>query len=189
MRVIGIDPGLAGGFGVLDLVGETPAHVELHRTPVLEVQRHGRRRREYDVRAMVSQLRFLCQEARSEGARVEIALEAQGPRPVIGRGNGQHKGGVSAYHTGVGFGLWLMAVVSGDVPYYVVQPAVWKRHHGLLGADKRASRLRAQERFPQLGVIPARAEGPAEGLLLAAYVAWRWRPEREEADAGAAAGR
>ena len=46
-------------------------------------------------------------------------------------------------------------------------------HHGLSGADKRASRLRCAQRFPALGAIAAKDEGPAEALLLAAFVAQR----------------
>jgi len=57
------------------------------------------------------------------------------------------------------------------VPYRIVTPQAWKRHAGLLGADKRASRLRAQERFPTLGAIAPADEGPAEAILIAAYLA------------------
>jgi hypothetical protein len=71
----------------------------------------------------------------------------------------------------VGFGLWLGLIVSARVAYSVVAPQVWKRHAGLLGAPKRASRLRAQERFPIVGAIAPADEGPAEALLLASYIA------------------
>jgi hypothetical protein len=73
--------------------------------------------------------------------------------------------------------LWLGLVVASRVAYRIVAPAVWKRHAGLIGADKRASRLRAQERFPALGVVAPADEGAAEGLLLAAYVAATKGPE------------
>lgn len=159
MRILGIDPGALGGLGILD-VGDHDAilGVELHRTPRVEVTRNRMRRLDYDPAAMWALLLHLV-----DGRAVEVALEAQGARP------GQ--GVASSYRTGVGFGLWLGLVVGARVAYRIVPPAVWKRHAGLLGADKRASRLRAQERFPALGAIAAADEGPAEALLLASFVA------------------
>jgi len=163
-RVIGIDPGALGGLGVLDLddAGEVLA-VELHRTPRVEVLRNRKRRLDYDPTAMRDLLLRAVDGRAATIHGVDVGLEAQGARP------GQ--GVASSYRTGVGFGLWLGLVVAARVPYRIVQPAAWKRHAGLLGADKRASRLRAQERFPSLGVIAPADEGPSEGLLLAAYIA------------------
>jgi len=160
-RVIGIDPGALGGLGVLDLddAGEVLA-VALHRTPRVEVLRNRARRHDYDPAAMRE---LLADKLEGWPRYIEVALEAQGARP------GQ--GVASSYRTGVGFGLWHGLVVAARVPYRIVQPAAWKRHAGLLGADKRASRLRAQERFPSLGAIAPADEGPSEGLLMAAYVA------------------
>lgn len=157
-RVIGIDPGALGGLGVLDLDDAGAlVGVTLHRTPRVEVLRNRKRRLDYDPTAMWELL------IRVGDYGVEVGLEAQGARP------GQ--GVASSYRTGVGFGLWLGFVVAARIAYRIVPPQVWKRHAGLIGADKRASRLRAQERFPALGAIAAADEGPAEGLLLAAYVA------------------
>jgi hypothetical protein len=158
-RVIGCDPGVTGGLGVLDLddAGAVVA-AALRRTPRLAVLRNRRRRDDYDPAAMWALLTRAI-----NGRGVEVALEAQGARP--------QQGVASSYRTGVGFGLWLGLIVAARVPYRVIQPTVWKRHAGLLGAAKRVSRLRAQERFPSLGVIRAADEGPAEALLLAAYLA------------------
>jgi len=160
-RTVGIDPGLAGGLGVLDVDDDgSPLHVELHRTPSMPVVRNRKTRNEYDPLGMRQLLARLLDE---DAATVEVALEAQGARP------GQ--GVASTFRTGLGFGLWLGLIVSARVPYRIVAPLVWKQHAGLIGANKAASRLRAQERFPSLGPIAAANEGPAEGLLLAAYVA------------------
>jgi crossover junction endodeoxyribonuclease RuvC len=163
-RIVGIDPGALGGLGVLDLddAGEVIA-AALVRTPRVEVLRNRKRRLDYDPTAMRDLLLRAVDGRVPTIHGVEVALEAQGARP------GQ--GVASSYRTGVGFGLWLGLVVAARVPYRIVMPQAWKRHAGLLGADKRASRLRAQERFPTLGAIPPADEGPAEGLLLAAYVA------------------
>jgi hypothetical protein len=163
-RVIGIDPGALGGLGVLDLddAGELVG-VKLLRTPRVEVLRNRHRRLDYDPAAMRALLTAAIDGRAVPIRGVEVALEAQGARPK--------QGTASSYRTGLGFGLWLGLVVAARVPYRIVLPAAWKRHAGLIGADKRASRLRAQERFPALGAIAAADEGPAEGLLLAAYVA------------------
>jgi len=165
-RLVGIDPGLHGGFGVLDLEGGGGViRVELVPTPIVARIRVGARkpRNEYDPARMREVLARVI-DGRDPGIRhVEVVLEAQGARP------GQ--GVASSYKTGVGFGLWLGLVVGMRVAYRIVQPLAWKRHAGLVGQDKRASRLRAQERFPALGVVAPADEGPAEGLLLAAYVA------------------
>jgi len=138
-------------------------NVELHRTPRVEVLRNRKRRLDYDPTAMRKLLARVIDARPATIPVVEVALEAQGARPK--------QGVASSYRTGVGFGLWLGLVVSARVAYRIVTPQAWKRHAGLLGADKRASRLRAQERFPSLDAIPPVDEGPAEGLLLAAYVA------------------
>jgi hypothetical protein len=163
-RVVGIDPGALGGLGILDVDdgGELLA-VELHRTPRVAVLRNRRMRDEYDPVAMRELLTRAIDGVPWQIHGVEVALEAQGARP------GQ--GVASTYRTGVGFGLWLGLVVASRVAYRVIVPAAWKRHAGLVGAPKRVSRLRAQERFPSLGVIRAADEGPAEALLLAAYLA------------------
>ena len=162
-RILGVDPGARGGLGVLDLddAGRV-CGLALHRTPRMAVLRNKKLREEYDPAAMHALL-VAALDGWPVALEAEVALEAQGARP------GQ--GVASSYRTGLGFGLWLGLVVAARVPYRIVQPLAWKRHAGLLGAPKRASRLRAQERFPSLGVIRPLDEGPAEGLLIAAFVA------------------
>jgi hypothetical protein len=142
--------------------------VALHRTPRMAVLRNKRLRDEYDPAAMHAKL-LDALDGWPLALDAEVVLEAQGARP------GQ--GVASMYRIGLGFGLWLGLVVSCRVPYRIVQPTAWKRHAGLLGAPKRVSRLRAQQRFPSLGVIGPADEGPAEALLLASYVAAERRME------------
>jgi len=163
-RYLGLDPGLTGGLGVLDLDDAgTPCAVALHRTPRVQVTRNGMRRTDYDPPAMRALLAEAIDGRPVPIQAVEVGLEAQGARPK--------QGTASTYRTGLGFGLWLGLLVSARVPYRIVTPQAWKRHAGLLGADKRASRLRAQERFPALGAIPPADEGPAEAILIASYLA------------------
>ena len=163
-RVIGIDPGALGGLAVVDLDDHGVAFAaELYRTPRVEVLRNRTWRLDYDPVGMRDLLARAIDRRPVPIHAVAVALEAQGARP------GQ--GVASSYRTGVGFGLWLGLVVGARVAYHVVQPQAWKKHAGLLGAPKAASRLRAQERFPFVGAIAPAEEGPAEALLLAAYLA------------------
>jgi hypothetical protein len=167
MRVVGIDPGVTGGLAVVELAADgRVVDVHLERTPALIVRTAQRRRREYDVPGMWQALRSAVGENARDG--VLVALERVSTRP------GQHAG--ATLRTGIGFGHWLALAVACGAPVVVVSPEVWKRHHSLIGCDKRASRLLATRRFPHLGPLGPADEGPAEALLLAAYAATRHLP-------------
>jgi hypothetical protein len=161
-RIVGIDPGLAGGLGVLDVGnnGVELLQAALARTPTVRVRTGRRQRCQYDVSAMRD---LLHDQVEGHFPLVEVVIERQQAMPGDARR--------AAFATGLGFGLWLALIVAARVPYQLVTAVAWKRHHGLLHADKRASRLRCTERFPALAPIRAADEGPAEALLLAAYVA------------------
>ena len=169
-RIIGIDPGLAGGLGVLDLgdQGEVLA-AALVRTPTLTLRRGKKERVEYDIPAMRTALTAAIDGRAAMIADVDVVLEEQQAMPATLRGRKQ--GGRSTFRTGLGYGLWLGLVVAARVRYQTVRPATWKRAHGLVGADKKASRLRCGERFPALAPVKHKDEGPAEALLLAAAIA------------------
>ena len=81
-RILGIDPGLAGGLGVLDLDDDgSPLAVALYRTPSIPVVRNRKTRNEYDPLGMRQLLARLLD---GDAATVEVALEAQGARPGQG---------------------------------------------------------------------------------------------------------
>jgi crossover junction endodeoxyribonuclease RuvC len=166
MRVVGIDPGVTGGLAVLELAADgSVVDVHLERTPAVIVRTGQRRRREYDVLAM---WQALCSAVGNADDGALVALERVSTR------SGQHAG--ATLRTGIGFGHWLALAVARGAPVVVVSPEVWKRHHGLIGCDKRASRLLATRRFPLVGPLGPADEGPAEALLLAAYAATRHLP-------------
>jgi hypothetical protein len=169
-RIIGIDPGLAGGLGVLD-VGDHGEHLhaELARTPVTRIKRKRGERVEYDVPAMRTLLSQAIDGRPPTIAAVEVVLEEQQAMPTALRGRAQ--GGRSTFRTGLGYGLWLGLIVASRVAYTTVRPVAWKRRQALIGADKAASRLRCGQRFPSLAPIRAKDEGPAEALLIADVVA------------------
>src|SRR5215510_14989722 len=82
-RVIGIDPGALGGLAVLDLddFDDRVRHVELHRTPRVEVLRNRKRRLDYDPAAMRALLARVIVGRVTGLPSIELALEAQGARP------------------------------------------------------------------------------------------------------------
>lgn len=144
MRIIGIDPGLAGALAVL------PDCLTFD-TPVL-----GAGRTEYIPVAMAELL------SRFQSGSMAI-VETQQAYPK--------QGGVSNFRTGTGFGLWIGILATLGIPYDFVHPATWKRHFSLWGKTKEDSRLLALQLFPQ--ALPQlqrkKDEGRAESLLLAEY--------------------
>lgn len=55
------------------------------------------------------------------------------------------------------------------IPMRYVSPAVWKRHFGLIGADKDAARTVAMQRFPKVDLARKKDVGRADALLIALY--------------------
>jgi hypothetical protein len=155
-HVVGIDPGLGGGIAIVQAVDGLPREARiLARTPVVWTTKKGVRRREYDLHAMVAVLRA----AKEHDPGLVVALERGGARP--------HQGTASTYRTGLGVGLWQGIAAALGCPLIQVSPVAWKRACGLLGCDKRMSRLRAVERFPGLGALGPADEGGAEAVLIA----------------------
>ena len=182
-RVMGIDPGLSGGIGVLDLEEDGRlGHAFAQQTPVLKFKKNGRWKREYDLVAMRG---VLVQFAVNYPVRPEIivGLESQNPHPA--------EGVVSAMRLGLGLGFWEGLLAGLGIPYRRVVPLVWKRHHGLLKQPKAMSQVLVGRLFPFCASQRKVDEGPCEALLIAAYVAahegWtrertaRFEPEAEEA--------
>src|SRR4030095_13582811 len=106
-------------LAVLDLDEEGVGHRRLHPPPTLRVRRGRKARVEYDVAAMC---RLLALATHGNGP-LEVAIEAQGPRP------GQ--GVVSMYRLGFGLGVWLGLVGGRGVPYRSGAPGARQSHHWL----------------------------------------------------------
>lgn len=153
--IIGIDPGISGGIGTLDVArGEA----SLIPTPTVWLKKGKGRKREYDLAAMFSLLIAL----RGEGC-ILAGVERGGGRP--------NQDSSSVYRTGFGVGLWIGLLTGVLIPWRYVDPPSWKKHHALIHQDKRASRLLVQQRWPSLGRVGPGLEGAAEGLLMAQFVA------------------
>lgn len=160
MTYLGIDPGLSGGFAFLTFKADGTRQIDLFKTPIIALKTARGSKREYDLPQMLDTLR-MCLHFTTRN--VEAVIEDVHAMP------GQ--GVTSMFRFGVGFGIWIGVLAAMSIPYRLVQPQTWKKHHGLLGQDKNASRLRAGQRFPELGSLPKSMEGPAEALLMASWAA------------------
>lgn len=122
MRILGIDPGLAGGLAIVDLappgqiiaVSDIPVSGEKAKKRV-----DARKVREWIAPYM----------AMPGGVRVGYIERAQAmPR----------QGSSSGFIYGRGVGYLECLVIMLDIPLKVVEPSMWKKHFGLPGgADKK----------------------------------------------------
>lgn len=106
------------------------------------------------------------------GASVLAAVEQVGAMP------GQ--GVSSIFRFGQSYGCVLGVLAALRIPVVQVTPQVWKRAHGLIGADKDASRGIAIERYPDAPLARKRDNGRADAILIAAW-AYRTEAYREAA--------
>ena len=163
MRIMGIDPGLSGALAVIDT--ET-GEVFVDDMPVIEVLRKRvRSKRTKKMRDKVR--RAVC------GKRVADWVEEFKPDVAIVEkvGSRPGEGVVSVFTFGESYGKVCGAVEAMNVQLLSVTPAVWKRHTGLLGTDKKASIRAACRMFPKVRDRLSRVKdnGRAEALLIAAY--------------------
>ena len=77
------------------------------------------------------------------------------------------QGVASTWKFGFAAGVINGVLAANGVPTHYVVPSVWKRHHGLLGKDKEASRALAIRLYPSLrGLDLKKHQGRAEALLM-----------------------
>lgn len=141
-RIIGIDPGYASG--AVACIGDAP---EVHDMPIITGKG-------INVHALAEVLDSM----KADHAFIEHV--ASMPRQGVS----------TTFKFGYGVGQIHAAVALAGVPYTLVTPAVWKRHHKL-GKEKEQSRNRALQLFPSLATQLARKKDAdrAEALLIAAY--------------------
>ena len=83
----------------------------------------------------------------------------------------------STFKFGVSFGIARGVVLASRVPLHIVSPVKWKKHFGLIGKDKDASRGQAISFWPSSAHFARKKDhGRAEAALLARYGAEKiWR--------------
>lgn len=159
MRVtLGVDPGLTGAVAVL---------LDGRYHDVLDMPTVGRGkagRQSVNAAALSQWLRELM--ALNPGADVVAIVEEVASRP------GQ--GVASMFRFGQSCGVVAGVLAALRIPVVYVTPQRWKRHHGLLGAEKDASRGKAAELYPDAPLSRKRDQGRADALLMAR---WGWNTE------------
>lgn len=152
MTFIGIDVGLSGAIGV---IGQDK--VEVIDVPTLEVlDSKGRIRRKYEIPTIRDILRTFNGETR-------VALEDQQAFP--------DQGVSSMFALGWGLGIWEGLLGAMGISYQKVWPRIWRKVM-LQGMPKGkdASRLKAQQLFPQLDLKLKKHHGRAEAILIAEFL-------------------
>jgi crossover junction endodeoxyribonuclease RuvC len=154
MKVLGIDPGIAGGLAIVEIDNGTATRlIDCIDIPTVGVKAKER----VDVLA------------------VRKWLETYQPdHAVIERGQAMPRQGASSgYKYGRSVGSLEATVTLLEIPLTIVEPTAWKKFHGLqgCGGDKEASRQRALQLFPSTHALLARKmdHGRAEAALIARY--------------------
>lgn len=151
--LIGIDPGITGAVCIMQ-AGHAPVVLDL---PTVEAGK-GVVKRELDGSGL---------------ARILEYLPIHHTRCIIERTSAMPGQGVaSMFSMGVSRGVILGVISCLALPLQEVAPARWKKHFGLIGADKDMSRRYALQLYPALADKLARAKdhNRAEAVLLAHYL-------------------
>jgi Holliday junction resolvasome RuvABC endonuclease subunit len=150
MKILGTDPGVHGGLAILEVVdGAAPRLLDAIDIPTVGVAAKER----VDVTAVCS---FIVKHA-PQHAYVERAQAM--PK----------QGASSGFKYGRAAGAIEAAITCCDVPLTIVEPATWKKFHGLRGGEKESGRQRALQLFPSAHALLARKRdhGRADAALIA----------------------
>ncbi len=165
MIIVGIDPGLGGGIGVLN------ERAELKCAFPMPVMARNEDKDEVDAANLVRLLEGL-------GTVIHmVVLERQRPMPSFGFGDKcpvcKRGKTVQSPQTGFGVadgqGIVKGAVAALHLPLSYAEPQIWKRYYGLKGGreHKHLSRSKAIGLYPTAPLTRAKDEGVAEALLIA----------------------
>lgn len=151
--ILGVDPGLSGAFALL-----CPGDVlQVFDMPTTERIVNRKRKRQIDAYAIMGWLEL-------NGYRIiKAVIEKVGSMP------GQ--GVTSSFNFGYTAGSIDACCAAAGLKVEHVYPQVWKRHYGLLGQPKDASRAAASKLLPKAAYLWPRKkdDGRAEAALLALY--------------------
>lgn len=163
MRYLGIDPGLTGALALVDEDGRA---LWVQDTPTVELKGGRGVRHEYELPTIRGWFAALA-------GPLHVGLERVGAMP--------DQGVTSMFNMGKGYGLWLGYLGAFGMPFTLVVPVVWKRHYGLIGQDKDASRVLAQQRWPEIDLSLKKHHGRADALFLADFTRiQQQRPQRKK---------
>lgn len=149
--IIGIDPGVSGAIVIMGNNGHYLDHLLM---PVIKVGSKSRV-------SGAAVHRFISEWV--EDMQAHCYLEQVGAMP------GQ--GVSSMFSFGHAAGLVEGVITGLGIPLTLVTPQAWKKHAGLIGQDKDASRSRAVQLFPEIRALEQKGKGQAiaDALLIARY--------------------
>ena len=152
---VGIDPGLKGGLAFYN-----ENDLFAYRTPTIEVPytKRGKKTTRADMHLDG------CVELLNSNGIDHVFLEQVSAMP------GQ--GVTGMFRFGQNLGQWQGILTGMGLPFTLVRPQVWKRHMGLIGAEKGDSVKKALEAWPEhkeLFKYKTADEGRAEAALMAKY--------------------
>ena len=146
MKILGIDPGFSGAWGMIDWHGDFVACGDMLND--------SKQLLTNDIHSEISQARDACD--------LEICVEAVHSMPA--------QGVASTFKFGIAFGMALALTQRINAPTHMVTPQKWKRDLGLT-SDKNDSLDLARNLWPNAPLTRKKDNGRAEALLLAHW--WR----------------
>lgn len=147
--IIGIDVGLSGAIGAVNSRGE---FVTAEYMPIKDKIINS-----HKLANMIGTLSSLP----DKGAAFMLVIESVHAMPS--------QGVCSMFNFGKSAGaIDGVAGALGIYPEYVT-PQKWKKHFGLIGEEKDASRILAQQLFPSADLSKKKDHGKAEALLIARW--------------------
>jgi len=158
MIILGIDPGLTGGIGVLNGHGQL-----LHAYP-MPIKARNDTKNEVDAAGLTRILTSL-------GTVIEmVVLERQRPMPSLRFGKKAQSPQVG-FSLGMSQGIVVGVAAALGLPLTYAEPQTWKKFYGLKGGreNKPLARARAIELYPGAPLSRVKDEGVAEALLIARW--------------------
>lgn len=170
MRVLGIDPGVTGGWAVIEIdpdSGEKPKLIQIGDLPVKTVRMSKRVAHRIDVLKLGELVDELTAHPRNDetGAQTidRVCVEQLSGGPGITSTTSFSLGWTAAAIDSV--------FVSRGIPYTTVHPSAWKRAM-LVPAEKRAAKRRATQLFGHDKGWPREKDhNRAEAAMLALWAA------------------
>lgn len=155
MIAVGVDPGLTGAVACVDSQGRCA----IFDIPTVALPGTGLIRRRIDGAALARSLREMC----PVGETAVVAVEAV--RTMGGQNNAVQTQGSLMRSLGA-----IEAVLEVlRLPFSSVEPQVWKGFYGL-GAEKKASLVKALTLYPGAPIKLAKDHNKAEALLIAHWL-------------------
>lgn len=156
--VFGIDPGMSGAVAAL-IDGEAGPILDM---PTMTVGK----KQEVDARAIAVFIR----EIRSQHPGAVFVGCVERVRAMPPKGD-RKPGAQSSMNFGESYAKAKAVLEVMGIPFSLAEPQSWKRHFGLIGKDKEASRQLAIRRFPSAAsyLILKKHSDRAEALLMALW--------------------